>query len=121
MHWNSEGKAVIAGVDIGGTKIAAGVVDDTGKVLAKLECPTNAAAGYASALARTIDMLRTASRKAEVQITGIGIGSTGIVYPRNGAFGDAGLLPGWRGDNLVDELLGAVRGNVGAGNKADEE
>src|ERR1051326_9207697 len=119
MHWKSEGKAVIAGVDIGGTKIAAGVVDDTGKVLAKLECPTNAAAGYASALARTIDMLRTASRKAEVQITGIGIGSTGIVYPRNGAFGDAGLLPGWRGNNLVDDLSREFRVTVALENDGD--
>jgi glucokinase len=95
---------VIGAIDIGGTKIAVGMVDDTGKVLSKLECPTDAKGGYTSGLARIIAMLRETARAAGVEITGIGIGSTGVVYPASGAFGDADLLPGWQGNNPVQDL-----------------
>ena len=85
---------MIGAVDIGGTKIAAGMVDDSGKVMSKLESPTNASGGYANGLARMIDMLRRSAQDASAEISGIGIGSTGVVYPVSGAFGDVDLLPG---------------------------
>jgi predicted NBD/HSP70 family sugar kinase len=72
---------VIGAIDIGGTKIAVGVVDDSGKVLSRLESPTNAPGGYANGLARVIEMLRRTSQDAGVEISGIGIGSTEVVYP----------------------------------------
>src|SRR5437867_2008116 len=59
---------VIGAVDIGGTKIAVGMVDDSGKVLSRLESPTGAPDGYANGLARIIDMLRRTSRDVEVEI-----------------------------------------------------
>ena len=43
---------MIGAVDIGGTKIAVGLVDDDGRVLSRAECPTDAERGYAEALAR---------------------------------------------------------------------
>src|SRR5437867_12365412 len=90
---------VIGAVDIGGTKIAVGMVDDSGKVLSRLESPTDAPGGYANALARMIDMLRRTSQDAGVVISGIGIGSTGVVYLRSGVVGDVDLVPGWQGKN----------------------
>jgi len=51
-----------------------------------------------------IDMLRRTSRDAGVEISGIGIGSTGVVYPGSGAFGDVDLLSGWQGNNPVQDL-----------------
>jgi glucokinase len=95
---------VIGAVDIGGTKIAVGIVDRSGKVLAKAECPSNAEGGYAKALQRIVGMLRNTSERCDTEIDGIGIGSTGIVYPASGKFGDADLLPGWRGSNPVEDL-----------------
>ena len=77
---------MIGAVDIGGTKIAVGIVD--GKVLSKLESPTDAHRGYANGLERMIGMLRETARDASSEISGIGIGSTGMVYPRSGAFGE---------------------------------
>ena len=70
---------MIGAVDIGGTKIAVGMVDDAGKVLSKLESSTDAPGGYANGLARMIEMLRRTSQAAGVKISGIGIGSTGVV------------------------------------------
>jgi glucokinase len=110
---------VIGAVDIGGTKIAVGMVDDSGKVLSKLESPTNAPGGYANGLARMIEMLRRTSQDAGVEISGIGIGSTGVVYPGSGAFGDVDLLPGWRGNNPVQDLAREFKVKVALENDAD--
>jgi len=110
---------VIGAVDIGGTKIAAGIVDHNGKVLSKLESPTDATGGYAKGLARIIDMLRRTSKDAGAEISGIGIGSTGVVYPGSGAFGDVDLLPGWQGNNPVHDLAREFNVTVALENDAD--
>jgi len=95
---------VIGAVDIGGTKIAVGIVDEDGKVLAQTQSPTDAAGGYAKGIRRIAEMLREVSQKAGVKISGIGIGSTGVVYPATGEFGDVDFLPGWKGFCPVGDL-----------------
>jgi glucokinase len=95
---------VIGAVDIGGTKIAAGIVDDRGKVLSRVECPTEAARAYSSGLAQMIRLLRESAQIAGVELSGIGIGSTGWVYPFTGEFGDVDFLPEWKGCNPVKDL-----------------
>ena len=110
---------MVGAVDIGGTKIAVGMVDDTGKVLSKLESPTDAPGGYANGLARMIDMLRRTSQKSGAKISGIGIGSTGVVYPGSGEFGDVDLLPGWQGNNPVQDLAREFKVTVALENDAD--
>lgn len=95
---------MVGAIDIGGTKIAVGMVDDSGKVLSKLESPTNAETGYSNGLARIATMLRETAQVASVEISGIGIGSTGMVYGTIGTFGDADFLPGWKGYNPVEDL-----------------
>jgi glucokinase len=95
---------VIGAVDIGGTKIAAGIVDDTGKVLSRVETPTSRAVVYSDGLAHMVRMLREAANATGVKLTGIGIGSTGWVFPFTGEFGDVDFLPGWKGCNPVQDL-----------------
>jgi glucokinase len=114
-----EGEIVIGAVDIGGTKIAAGMVDDSGRVLSKTESPTDAHLGYANGLERILGMLRETARHARVEISGIGIGSTGMVYPFSGAFGDVDFLPGWQGNNPVEDLARAFNVKVALENDAD--
>ena len=58
---------MIGAVDIGGTKIAAGIVDECGKVLSNLESPTDAHRGYANGLERMIGMLRETARDASAE------------------------------------------------------
>ena len=55
---------MIGAVDIGGTKIAVGVVDEDGRVLARGECPTDAQSGLADGLRRITEMLRQAAAQA---------------------------------------------------------
>jgi len=95
---------MIGAVDIGGTKIAAGIVDDAGKVLARLETPTEAARAYPDGLKHMARMLREAAKRANTRLSGIGIGSTGWVYPFTGEFGDVDFLPGWKACNPVNDL-----------------
>jgi glucokinase len=95
---------MIGAVDIGGTKIAVGVVNDEGKVLASTECATDAKRGFADAADRMTAMLHSCAEQAGVKIRGIGIGCTGPVYPMTGLIGNADFIKEWEGANPVQEL-----------------
>ena len=110
---------MIGAVDIGGTKIAVGMVDEEGRLLASAESPTDPQAGYSSALDRTIKMLRTTAAKASAEIVGIGIGSTGPVDPVSGEIGDVNFFPHWRGENPVSDLEREFGVTVAMENDAD--
>jgi glucokinase len=63
------------GVDIGGTKIAAGVVDEEGKILSTFKVPTpNTAEAIVDAIASAV-----AGARAGHEIVGVGIGAAGYV------------------------------------------
>ena len=109
---------MIGAVDIGGTKIAVGVVDDSGRFLTRAETPTDVD-HYSNGLAAIGRMLRETADTAGTAITGIGIGSTGPVDPIRGEFGDVDFLPGWRGKNLVRDLEQNVRVRVALENDGD--
>jgi len=110
---------LIAAVDIGGTKIAVGIIDPDGKVLSRRESPTDADRGYTEALRRTIEMLRATALAANTTITGIGIGSTGPVYPLTGEIGDLSFFPNWKGQNPVRDLAQSFNVKVAMENDAD--
>jgi glucokinase len=110
---------LIAAIDIGGTKIAVGMIDDEGRVLTQQSTPTDAARGYADALSRTLNLLRRVERDANANITGIGIGSTGPVDPLTGEFGDMDFLPGWQGCNIVSYMQQAFNVPVALENDGD--
>ena len=110
---------MIAAVDIGGTKIAVGMIDPDGKVLARRESPTDADRGYGEALRRTIEMLRATALAANTTITGIGIGSTGPIDPLTGEIGDLSFFPGWKGENPVRDLTQTFKVKVAMENDAD--
>jgi glucokinase len=110
---------MIGAVDIGGTKIAVGLVDDLGRVLSRTDCPTDAERGYAEALGRTRQMLNVLSISAGVELTGIGIGSTGPVDPVTGEIGEVNFFPAWRGNNPVVDLARIFGVRVAMENDAD--
>ena len=110
---------MIGAVDIGGTKIAVGIVDDDGRVLARRETPTSAELGYLRALDRTANLMRQVLNETGVEIGGIGIGSTGPVDPFTGEIGDVNFLPGWQGSNIVEDLARLFRVKVAMENDAD--
>jgi len=109
---------VIGGVDIGGTKIAVGIVDDDGKVLARTQAPTDPDR-YDAGIELITRMLRRVAAQTGASITGIGIGSTGPVDPILGEFGDVDFLPGWRGKAPVRDLAGIFNVQVALENDGD--
>ena len=109
---------MIGAVDIGGTKIAVGIVDAAGKVLARTQSPTDPNR-YAEGIDFIARMLRETAAKAGAELSGIGIGSTGPVDPIRGEFGDVDFLPGWRGKNPVTDLAKIFNVRVALENDGD--
>ncbi len=110
---------MIVGVDIGGTKIAVGVVNEQGQVLARTEMPTMPEKGFADALDRITAMIREVARQADCKVTGIGVGCTGPVHPQTGRIGRVDFLPGWEDAPLVSELERRFQTPVTLENDAD--
>jgi glucokinase len=109
---------MIGAVDIGGTKIAIGMVDDGGKVVSRMEAPTDPDR-YTDSIELIADLLRETASHARAQLTGIGIGSTGPVDPVRGEFGDVDFLPGWRGKSPVQDLAEIFKVRVALENDGD--
>jgi glucokinase len=109
---------MIGAVDIGGTKIAVGMVDESGRVLSRMQAPTDPNR-YSEGIELIARMLRETAQKAGTSLTGIGIGSTGPVDPMRGEFGDVDFLPGWRGKSPVKDLARIFNVEVALENDGD--
>lgn len=113
------GTQVIGAVDVGGTKVAVGVVTSEGKILAKRELITaNYASGGAAAEAIT-SALTMCLDEIGAPVCGIGIGCTGPIDPRTGIIGKVANLPGWEGYGLTEALAGHFCVNTAMENDAD--
>jgi glucokinase len=106
-------------VDIGGTKIAVGIVDEKGSVLWRVDAPTEAERGYSVGLQKITEMLREVSRRSGAAIRGIGIGSTGMLDPIRGEWSDVDFLPGWERKNPVKDLSRAFGVSAAMENDGD--
>jgi glucokinase len=90
--------SVRGGVDLGGTKIQAVVIDDHHKVLGQARRPTPHEGGPPDVAAAIAETLREAGAAAGVDpqsLTGIGIGSPGEVDGGEGVVAHARNLPQW--------------------------
>lgn len=92
-------KKVAIGVDVGGTKINAVAIDETGKILAKVVAPTNASKGKTVAIRNILSVIKqiiTLAQNKNLHPTGIGIGAPGPLNPETGIIIKAPNLPGWK-------------------------
>src|SRR5882762_5560776 len=103
-------KRVFIGVDIGGTKIAAGLVDSQGAILTQLRTPMISTSDAASAVARVrsaIDAVFAEAERDSVDqrsVAGIGICSPGPLDPKTGIIINPPNLPCWRNFPLASEI-----------------
>jgi len=106
--------SAILGIDIGGTKIAVGLVDAaTGTVLLQDRAPTMAAEGGPAVLSRAIELARKLTADAAAQglpaPEAVGIGAGGQIDSRTGVVLSAtDILPGWAGTRLKDAFADAL-------------
>src|SRR3954453_22337327 len=92
------------GVDIGGTKVAAGVVDDAGNVrhLLRRQTPSTDASEIEDTIAEVVAELRT-----EHDVTAVGIGAAGFIDAERAVVLFAPNLA-WRNEPLRDEVAKRV-------------
>jgi glucokinase len=99
--------ALTLGVDIGGTKVAAGLVDANGTILFQTRVPMpareSAAAGFA-AVVRAINAVFESQPQARASLAGIGICAPGPLDPFRGVVLNPPNLPCWRNFALAAEV-----------------
>jgi glucokinase len=88
-------RPTVLGLDIGGTKIAAGVVDGAGRVHAFAVEPTHASRGPEEGLERLFALGRTAIEAAGLDVDAVGIGCGGPLDDVQGILVAPPHLPGW--------------------------
>ena len=116
---------LVIGVDIGGTKVAAGLVDSSGEILCHNRNPMVCKDGAASALASVTRAIETASAQALCAvdthnlIRGIGICSPGPLDPKTGVVINPPNLPCWRNFPLAAEVAQIYRVPVKVDNDAN--
>ncbi len=109
----------IGAVDVGGTKIAVGVVREDGLVVSQRNFPTSSVRGWRDGVAAIHHALEACRLEVGLKIEALGIGCTGPVYPMTGKVGKVSLLPGWEDGPLVAELRELAGIPVSMENDAD--
>ena len=113
-------KSARGGIDLGGTKIEAVVVDARNSVLGTARRSTPTSGGppdIAKAMAEAVTEAAQAVGLEPAALLGVGVGSPGVVDPVTGAVTSARNLPGWEGTfELASELGSALGTNVFVGN-----
>lgn len=109
MRPEESGRIAAFGIDLGGTKIAAGLIAADGTVLASASVPTPATQGAQAvldAVAALVTELSAAPAAKDVDIAGLGLGAAGVIDA-----GTARVLSAtdtilhWAGTDLAAELL----------------
>lgn len=104
------------GVDIGGTKVAGGVTDDHGAILARarVDTPARDAEAAEDAIVSVVDQLR---REHDVQAVGLAV--AGFVNAERTAVYFAPNLPDWHNEPLRDDVARRVGLPVAVENDAN--
>jgi len=89
------------GIDIGGTKTVAGIVDESGAIRSVMRAPTPAAHGAQAVLDTAVRLARQAVEAAEAPVVAVGIGAAGVIdSDRRVVVSATDTLPGWAGTEL---------------------
>ncbi|HET8600600.1 MAG TPA: ROK family protein [Segeticoccus sp.] len=106
------GAELLLGIDIGGTKTAAGLVDLDGRLLhLGTPRPTPGARGPDAVLATAVGVAREAiaSRPAGTHVVRVGVGSAGVIDAATGRVLSAtDALTGWAGTPVQERLTAAL-------------
>ena len=87
----------IAGIDIGGTKIAAGLVDSSGKLCCRSSIPTQAEQGFETSLGQVFAAIEQILNQCPSgdRVLGVGLGAPGPVQIATGRVINPPNLSGW--------------------------
>lgn len=108
MAMDTVTRVLRGGIDLGGTKIEAVVVDARHNVLGSARRPTPQSGGPRDVARAMIEAITAACEQAGVEpaaLRGVGVGSPGLVDESSGSVTGAGNLPGWSGTFALGETL----------------
>ncbi|MFO7170251.1 MAG: ROK family protein [Chloroflexota bacterium] len=95
----------VLGLDFGGTKLAAGLVDARGAVVARQARPTPASGGAQASLALMLEMARELLADGRLSpLAGVGVSFGGPVEADGRTVRLSMHVPGWEGARLADRL-----------------
>jgi glucokinase len=104
--------SALGGIDLGGTKIQAAVVDEEFSVLGEARVPTPTTGGPGDVIEAMAGAMREAAENAAVETSslgGVGVGSPGVIDEEAGTVTSARNLPDWEGSYpMRDELSKAL-------------
>lgn len=115
-------RRLVAGIDVGGTKVAAGIVDENGKIHHRIRVPMSSRGSAADGLqsvTSAIDMLLAGIPAHGDVIQAIGICAPGPLDPKTGVVLNPPNLPCWRNFPLSSEIERAYRIPVTVDNDAN--
>lgn len=96
-------KKYYGGIDLGGTFIKCGIVDEDGKILVSDKIPTGVERPYGEVIADMANLVKRLEKEAGIAIRGVGVGSPGMIDSENGVVRYSNNF-GWRNVPLVAEL-----------------
>ncbi|MBN1134998.1 MAG: ROK family protein [Anaerolineae bacterium] len=97
----------VVGIDLGGTKILAAVVDDDGRIVAEAKVKTRPENGPDAVIERMAQAAQEAVHRLKLDwdaIRGVGVGAPGPVDPNAGVVHHTPNLPGWEEVPLASQL-----------------
>jgi len=97
---------LIIGIDVGGTKVAGGLVNRKGRLVKSIDVPTRAAEGFQTSLGQILGVIERLVQEAggKENIAGIGICAPGPLNPKTGVVINPPNLPGWRNILLTRQV-----------------
>jgi glucokinase len=98
--------SVVIGLDIGGTKLAGGVLTREARLLDRRERPTRASEGVEVSLEQVWEILGelVESARGRAAVDGIGICAPGPLNPKTGVIFNPTNMPGWVNVPLAEEV-----------------
>lgn len=96
---------LVIGVDVGGTKIAAALVDSHGNISGYQTCRTDISSPQATfnTIAQTVELVIAETGVSRSALRGVGLGIPGLVDPQHG-IGIASVNLGWENVEVIKEL-----------------
>ena len=112
-------KRVFVGVDVGGTKVAAGLVDANGEIGAQSRVPMVSTASAEEGLSAVLQAIAQVLPHGEARVSGIGICAPGPLDPTTGVILNPPNVPCWRNFPLAGTVQKIYRVPVHVDNDAN--
>jgi glucokinase len=112
-------QGLFVGVDVGGTKVAAGLVDANGEIISQTRVPMVSTASAEEGLRAVLQAITEVIPDGEAQVGGIGICAPGPLDPTTGVILNPPNVPCWRDFPLAEEVQKVHRVPVRLDNDAN--